>query len=54
MFPTYDNAFKQKIAYTGGEVWVIRILAIIAVLFIMVIIMETKKVERNFTNIFDW
>ena len=54
VYPTYGNGFNQKIAYTGGEVWVIRILAIIAVLFIMVIIMETKKVERNFTNIFDW
>ena len=60
VYPTYDNGFNQKIAYTGGEVWVIRILAIVAVLFIMgiimVIIMETiqKNVERNFTNVFDW
>lgn len=47
VYPTYDNGFNQKIAYTGGEVWVIRILAIVAVLFIvgilMVIIMETIK-----------
>ena len=45
--PTYDNGFNQKIAYKGGEVWVIRILAIVAVLFIagilIVIIMETIK-----------
>ena len=26
VFPTYDNAFKQKIAYTGGRTWIIRIL----------------------------
>ena len=54
MFPTYDNAFKQKIAYTGGEVWVIRILAIVAVLFIMgiimVIIMETIKQYKKMWN----
>ena len=30
---TYDNGFNQKIAYTGGEAGVIRILAIVAVLF---------------------
>ena len=45
--PTYDNGFNQKIAYTGGEAWVMRILAIVAVLFalviVMVIIMETIK-----------
>ena len=44
---TYDNGFNQKIAYTGGEAWVIRILTIVAVLFIlaiaMVIIVETIK-----------
>ena len=54
VFPTYDNAFKQKIAYTGGEVWVIRILAIVAVLFIvgilMVIIMETIKQYKKRWN----
>ena len=42
-----DNGFNQKIAYIGGEAWVIRILAIVAVLFIlaiaMVIIMEVVK-----------
>ena len=46
-YPTYDNGLNQKIAYTGGEAWVIRILAIVAVLFIlaiaMVIIMEVVK-----------
>ena len=39
--PTYDNGFNQKIAYTGGEAWVIRILAIVAVLFIVVIAIAT-------------
>lgn len=39
VYPTYDNGFNQKIAYTGGEVWVIRILAIVAVLFIVGILM---------------
>jgi len=47
VYPTYDNGFNQKIAYTGGEIWVIRILAIAAVFFIVVIviaiIMETIK-----------
>ena len=47
VYPTYDNGFNQKIAYTGGEVWVIRILAIVAVLFIFAvvtaIIMEAIK-----------
>ena len=39
IYPTYDNGFNQKIAYTGGEAWVIRFLAIVAVLFILVIVM---------------
>ena len=26
VFPTYDNAFKQKIAYTGGRTWIIPLL----------------------------
>ena len=38
IYPTYDNGFNQKIAYTGGEVWVIRILVIV-----MVIITEAIK-----------
>ena len=54
IYPTYDNGFNQKIAYTGGEVWVIRILAIVAVLFIMgiimVIIMETIKQYKKMWN----
>ena len=54
VYPTYDNGFNQKIAYAGGEVWVIRILAIVAVLFIvgilMVIIMETIKQYKKMWN----
>lgn len=38
VYPTYDNGFNQKIAYTGGEAWVIRILAIVAVLFILIVV----------------
>ena len=54
VYPTYDNGFNQKIAYAGGEVWVIGILAIVAVLFIvgilMVIIMETIKQYKKMQN----
>ena len=54
IYPTYDNGFNQKIAYTGGEAWVIRFLAIVAVLFIMgiimVIIMETIKQYKKMWN----
>ena len=54
VYPTYDNGFNQKIAYAGGEVWVIRILAIVAVLFVvgilMVIIMETIKQYKKMWN----
>ena len=39
VYPTYDNGFNQKIAYTGKEAWINRILAIVAVLLIVVIIM---------------
>ena len=39
VYPTYDNGFNQKIAYTGGEAWIIRTLAIVAVLFILIIVM---------------
>ena len=48
VYPTYDNGFNQKIAYAGGEVWVIRILAIVAVLFIVVIAMViiTEAIKR--------
>ena len=38
VYPTYDNGFNQKIVYTGGEAWIIRILAIVAVLFILVVV----------------
>ena len=34
VYPTYDNGFNQKISYTNGEAWFIRIMAIVAVLFI--------------------
>ena len=37
VYPTYDNGFNQKIAYTGKEAWINRILAIVAVLFILAI-----------------
>ena len=47
VYPTYDNGFNQKIAYTGKEAWINRILAIVAVLFILaimiVIIVEVIK-----------
>ena len=33
VYPTYDNGFNQKIAYTGREAWAIRILAIVAIVF---------------------
>ena len=54
IYPTYDNGFNQKIAYTGGEAWVIRFLAIVAVLFILVIVMvmivETIKQYKKMWN----
>ena len=47
VYPTYDNGFNQKIAYTGKEAWINRILAIVAALFILaimiVIIVEVIK-----------
>ena len=48
IYPTYDNGFNQKIAYTGGEAWVIRILAIVAVFFIVIIVMMiiTEAIEQ--------
>ena len=60
IYPTYDNGFNQKIAYTGGEAWVIRFLAIVAVLFILVIVMvmieetikNTKKCGTKFHRCF--
>lgn len=54
VYPTYDNGFNQKIAYTGGEAWVIRILAIVAVLFILVIaIVIIKEVIKQYKKIWD-
>lgn len=54
VYPTYDNGFNQKIAYTGGEAWVIRILAIVAVLFILVIaIVIIKEVIKQYKKICD-
>ena len=54
IYPTYDNGFNQKIAYTGGEAWVIRFLAIVAELFILVIVMvmivETIKQYKKMWN----
>ena len=53
-YPTYDNGFNQKIAYTGGEVWVIRILAIVAVLFILAIVMIiTVEVVKRYKEMWD-
>ena len=54
VYPTYDNGFNQKIVYTGGEAWVIRILAIVAVLFILVIaIVIIKEVIKQYKKIWD-
>ncbi|MFR6134073.1 MAG: DUF6040 family protein [Fusicatenibacter saccharivorans] len=54
IYPTYDNGFNQKIAYTGGEVWVIRILAIVAVLFILAIVMIiTVEVVKRYKEMWD-
>ena len=56
VYPTYDNGFNQKIAYTGKEAWINRILAIVAVLFILgvvtAIIVETiKQYEKMWDEI---
>ncbi|MCH4279757.1 hypothetical protein LQE94_06930 [Mediterraneibacter sp. NSJ-151] len=40
MYPTYDNGFNQKIAHTSREAWGIRILVIVAVLFILEVVMK--------------
>ena len=54
VYPIYDNGFNQKIVYTGGEAWVIRILAIVAVLFILVIaIVIIKEVIKQYKKIWD-
>ena len=48
VYPTYDNGFNQKIAYTGKEAWINRILAIVAALFILaiMIIMIVEVIKR--------
>ena len=56
VYPTYDNGFNQKIAYTGKEAWINRILAIVAALFILaimiVIIVEViKRYKRMWDEI---
>ena len=56
VYLTYDNGFNQKIAYTGKEAWINRILAIVAVLFILaimiVIIVEViKRYKRMWDEI---
>ena len=52
--PTYDNGFNQKIAYTCGEAWVIRILAIVAVLLIVVIIMAIiMEIIKKYKKMWD-
>ena len=56
VYPTYDNGFNQKIAYTGKEAWINRILAIVATLFILaimiVIIVEViKRYKRMWDEI---
>ncbi len=54
VYPTYDNGFNQKIAYTGGEAWIFRILAIIAVLFILAIVMVTiMEVIKRYKKMWD-
>ena len=56
VYPTCDNGFNQKIAYTGKEAWINRILAIVAALFILaimiVIIVEViKRYKRMWDEI---
>ena len=51
VYPTYDNGFNQKIAYKGGEAWVIRILAIVAVLFILGIVTAGFTVQNKKSQI---
>ena len=54
IYPTYDNGFNQKIAYTCGEAWVIRILAIVAVLLIVVIIMAIiMEIIKKYKKMWD-
>ena len=51
VYPTYDNGFNQKIAYTGKEAWINRILAIVAVLFILAIMIVIKRYKRMWDEI---
>lgn len=54
VYPTYDNGFNQKIAYTGKEAWINRILAIVAVLFILAImIVIIVEVIKRYKRIWD-
>ena len=54
VYPTYDNGFNQKIAYTGGEAWVIRIQAIVAVFFILAIVMViTVEAIKQYKKMWD-
>ena len=61
VYPTYDNGFNQKIAYTGKEAWINRILAIVAVLFILAIrreeqggkVQEEDCIKEELENVYD-
>ena len=54
VYPTYDNGFNQKIAYTGKEAWINRILAIVAVLLIVVIIMAIiMEIIKKYKKMWD-
>ena len=54
VYPTYDNGFNQKIAYTSGEAWIIRILAIVAAFFIVVIAMAIiMEIIKQYKKMWD-
>ena len=54
VYPTYDNGFNQKIAYTGGEAWGIRILVIVAAFFIVVIAMAIiMEIIKQYKKMWD-
>ena len=44
LYPTYENILGQKVAYVGGEVWVIRIISVIA--FLLAILIAKRGVLR--------
>lgn len=44
LHPTYENILGQKLAYVGGEVWVIRIISVIA--FLLAILIAKRGVFR--------